>query len=247
MKKIFTLFAAMLMAGSMMAQTEPASYYFDNNASTYTLVGSETGNAFSATTYTMDGVEGFSVNYVLGGEKGYVYLAENGNIFFEYSNSGTKNNVVKTGNAMFVCDSKNFILNVKGLKANDEVYMLYSAKGSSAAAVDNAGNANTEVMADAEKASKGKADNEGKENGVDVLTCMHVKAVANGGIKIKETAAGMRVFAIGINQKPVFPQQASGIENVTATASKSVRKVATANGIQIVKGGKTYNVAGQEL
>lgn len=39
----------------------------------------------------------------------------------------------------------------------------------------------------------------------------------------------------------------TGIQNVESTAAQSVRKVATANGIQIVKAGKTYNVAGQEL
>lgn len=39
----------------------------------------------------------------------------------------------------------------------------------------------------------------------------------------------------------------TGIQNVEAAAAQSVRKVATANGIQIVKAGKTFNVAGQEL
>lgn len=246
MKKIFTLFAAMLMACNMMAQTEAASYYFDNQASTYSLTGSEEGNAFTATTYTMDSFDGFSVSYSTANSKGYVYLAANPNVFFEFSNSGTKSNVVKTGNAMFVCDSKNFILNVKSLKTDDEVYLLYSAKGSTAATMTNAGNANTEVMADAETTNSKKADNKGEQDGENALACMHVKAIKGGGIKIKETTGGMRVFAVGINKKPEFPQSATGIQNVTASA-QSVCKVATADGIKIVKAGKTYNVAGQEL
>lgn len=240
MKK-FLFFAAALTA-AMAVNAEV--YYFNNNASTYSLKGSESGNAFTATTYTMDGVEGFSVNYVTPSEKGYIYLAANGNVFFEYSNSETKNTVAKTGNAMFVCDSKNFVLNVKNLKADDEVYLLYSAKGSTAAELTNADNANTEVMKDAVTTSADKCDNEGKVDGEYKVAVMHVKAVANGGIKIKETKGGMRVFAVGINELPVFPA-VTPVENVAAT-SKAVKRMVNGQ-VVIEKDGVLYNLLGAKL
>lgn len=239
MKKLFFLAAALVAAVSMNAE----AYYFDNNASTYSLKGSESGNAFTATTYTMDGVEGFSVNYAGGSEKGYVYLAANGNIFFEYANSGSKDNVVKTGNAMFVADSKNFVLNVKNLKANDEVFLLYSAKGSTAAEVTNADNANTEVMADAVTTSADKCDNKGEADGEYKVAVMHVKAIENGGIKIKETKGGMRVFAVGINEVPVFPAPAA-VENVEAV--KAVKTIENGQMV-IIRNGVKYNANGMAL
>lgn len=239
MKKFFFLAAALVAAATMNAQV----YHFNNIADTYTLEGSEDGNAFSATTYTMDGVDGFSVNYAGESAKGYIYLVANENIFFEYSNSGSKNNVVKTGNHMLVCDSKNFVLNVKNLKADDEVYLLYSAKGATAATLTNADNANTTVMEDAEVTNDKKGDNEGMADGEYVLTLMHVKAVANGGIKIKETTGGMRVFAIGINVVPTLDEE-SALENTSAV--KAVK--ALENGqIVIIKNGVRYNVLGAKL
>lgn len=244
MKKFFFLAIALVAAVSMSAQTAAASYYFNNNAATYTLSGSEEGNGFTATTYTMDGVEGFSVSYATG-NKGYVYLAANGDIFFEYSNSSDKNNVVKTGNAMFVCDSKNFVLNVKNLKENDEVYLLYSAKGSTAATLTNADNENTTVMADAVATSADKCDNKGEVDGEYKLAVMHVKAVKNGGIKIKETAGGMRVFAIGINQVPVFPAAETAVENVMISAP--AQKVIENGMLIIIKDGVRYNALGAKL
>lgn len=245
MKKFFFM-AAALVAMVANAQTPAASYYFNNDAATYSLSGSEEGNAFTTTTYTMDGVEGFSVNYDGGAEKakGYVYLAANGDIFFEYSNSSAKNNVVKTGNAMFVCDSKNFVLNVKNLKANDEVYLLYSAKGSTAATVTNAENANTQVMDDAVTECADKCDNEGEVDGEYKVAVMHVKAIENGGIKIKETAGGMRVFAIGINQVPVFPAP-TALENVKV--GDKAQKFVENGQLVIIKNGVRYNVLGSEI
>lgn len=238
MKKIFAFAAAAMAALTVNAEV----YHFDNNAGTYSLNGSEAGNAFTATTYTMDGVEGFSVNYQGGSEKGYVYLAADGTVFFEYANSSSKNNVVKTGNHMFVCDSKNFVLNVKGLQANDEVYLLYSAKGSSPATLTNADNANTEVMADAVTENDQKGDNEGKNaEGVYCLTLMHVKAIANGGIKIKETNGGMRVFAIGINEVPSLP---TGVAELSAT--KAVKTIENGQ-LVIYRAGKKFNAAGARL
>ncbi len=246
MKKFFFMAIALVAAASMSAQTTPAaSYYFNNLAATYTLSGSEDGNAFSEATYTMDGVEGFSVNYAGESAKGYVYLAANGNIFFEYSNSGSKNNVVKTGNNMFVCDSKNFVLNVKGLKENDEVYLLYSAKGSTAATLTNADNANTQVMSDAVETSADKCDNKGEVDGEKKLAVYHVKALANGGIKIKETAGGMRVFAVGINQVPEFPASETAVENVKT--STPAQKVIENGQLIIIKNGVRYNALGAKL
>lgn len=238
MKKIFTLIAAAFLAASANAQTEPATYYFDNEASTYTLAYD--GNGFSTSTYTMDGEAGFALN-VAAGVKGIVGLAANPDVFFEYTNSSAKNNVVKTGKVLFVADSKNFVLNVKNLKADDEVYILYSAKGSTAATLTNADNANTIVCDDSQNTCSDKASSMEE---AEVMKIGHVKAASNGGIKIKETTGGMRVFAVSINQKPEAP---TAIKNVNAASSiKTVKAIE--NGQLVIKSAKgTFNAAGAQM
>lgn len=240
MKKIFTLIAAAFIAASANAQTEPATYYFDNQASTYTL--NYEGNGFTATTYTMDNVDGYALN-VAAGVKGIVGLAANPDVFFEYTNSSAKNNVVKTGKVLFVADSKNFVLNVKNLKADDEVYLLYSAKGGTAASITNADNANTIMCDDSQTTNANKASSwEEAEN----MAIGHVKAAANGGVKIKEVGGGMRVFAVSINQKPEAPAP-TAIKNVNATPSVKVAKTIE-NGQLVIKNAKgTFNATGAQM
>lgn len=221
MKKLFTLIATAFVALSVNAQT----YTFDNQASTYVV----TGNG-EVTTYKMDGEEGFSVNYTTG-DKMQVKLAANEDIFFEYQNSSNKNNVVKSGKTLLVCDAKNFVLNIP-VKTGDEINLEYSAKGSTAAKVEIYGDEPAIALAEGsvnECASK------------DEPVSFKAVATKGGTAKIKETNGGMRVYKITISNTT------TAIQNVEAAAAQSVRKVATANGIQIVKAGKTFNVAGQEL
>ncbi len=237
MKKIFTLIATAFLAASANAQTEAVTYYFDNQASTYTLDYAD--NGFTATTYTMDGVDGYSLN-VAAGVKGTVGLSANPDVFFEYTNSAAKSNVLKTGNEQVQIE-KNFVLNVKNLKADDEVYILYSAKGSTAATLTNAGNANTLMCDDSQNSNANKAS---KMSDIDQMTIGHVKAASNGGIKIKETTGGMRVFAVSINQMPEAP---TAIKNVNAaTSAKTVKAIE--NGQLVIKSAKgTFNAAGAQM
>ena len=214
MKKIFTLIAMALMAIGAQAQTEPVTYTFNNQASTYVL-----GDNAEATTYKMDEKEGFSVNYT-GTDKAkmYVKLAANENIFFEYSNSTTKNNAVKTGENYIQCDSKNFIIHIP-VVTGDVIYVKYSAKGSNKAVVGIDGSeppvtANEDAVIEC----SGKVESEAA-----VFSCTATKG---GTAKSKETSGGMRVYSISINQNP--------------TGIKAVKADATENGA-------TYNLAGQKV
>ncbi len=215
MKKIFTLIAVAAMALSANAQTDPVTYTFDNQASTYVL-----GDNCEATTYDMDGVKGFSVNYTgTSKAKMQVMLAANQEIFLEYSNSSAKKNVIKSGASYVNCDSKNFVINVP-VKANDVLYVKYSAKGSSAAQVDVYGDepcitANEDAVK--ECSSKSESD----------AVIFSATASKGGTAKIKETNGGMRIYAISINQNP------TGIEYVKADNSTAK--------------GAAYNLAGQKV
>ena len=214
MKKIFTLIAMVLVAVGAQAQTPAVTYTFDNQAATYVL-----GDNAEATTYTMDSKTGFSVNYT-GTDKAkmYVKLAANENIFFEYSNSSTKNNAVKTGENYFQCDSKNFIIHIP-VVTGDVIYVKYSAKGSTKSVVGIDGSEPpVEANADAVTECTGKVESEAV-----IFSCTATKG---GTAKIKETSGGMRVYAISINQEP------TGIQAVKAGETAT---------------GASYNLAGQQV
>ena len=215
MKKIFTLIAVAAMALSANAQTPAVTYTFDNQESTYVL-----GDNCEATTYSMDGKVGFSVNYLNGGSvKMQVKLAANPEIFFEYANSGAKSNAVKTGENYMQCDSKNFIINVP-VKTNDVLYVKYSAKGSTAATVQIEGS-EPPVTQNEDAVTTCSAKTEAD---AVIFSCTATKG---GTAKIKETAGGMRVYAISINQEP------SGISTVKAAKFNT--------------DAPAYNLAGQKV
>ena len=228
MKKIFTLIsmAVMAIAANAADPTPAVTYTFNNNAATYVL-----GDNCEATTYTMDGVEGFSVNYT-GTEsaKMDVKLAANNDIFFSYSNKSTKNNVIKSASDFVVFDSKNFIINIPVVNG-DVIYVKYSAKGSTAATVSIDGSEPPiEQNADAVTTCSSKTD----------AVIFSATATKGGTAKIKETAGGMRVYAISINQEPTTA--VAGIAEAVEAKAAPV-KVMTANGIQI----GNYNIAGQQV
>lgn len=248
MKKFFFLAAALVAAATMNAQHAAVTYHFDNNESTYSLSGSEDGNAFSKTVYSMDGVEGVAYDFVANGDqKGYLYLAADGDVFFEYKNSSDKKPVVKSGPTYLQMDSKNFVLNVKNLTTDDEVYILYGAKGSTAPVLGNADNENSVIVEgdNLTNTNPNKCDKDGLDADKNYgLAVFAVKAASNGGVKIKETAGGMRVYAVSINEIPELKGEESALENTSAV--KAVK--ALENGqIVIIKNGVRYNVLGAKL
>ena len=198
---------------------EPAAgvtYQFNNQAATYVL-----GDNAEATTYSMDGKEGFSVNYTsTTSEKMQIKLAANPEIFFEYSNSAKKNNAVKTGENYMQCDSKNFVINIP-VKAGDVIYVKYSAKGSNAAKLDVYGS-EPAITADADAVKECT----GKTEGESVI--FKATATKGGTAKIKETNGGMRIYAISINQVP------TGIQNIKAAT-------------KVIENNVIYNLAGQKV
>lgn len=245
MKKIFTLFVTALMAVSVNAQTEPAIYQMDNKAETY-IVDSNG----EATTYKMDdNPDCYSVNYTVGnGEKMQIKLAANEDIFFEYSNSETKNNVFKTGANFAQFDSKNFVINVP-LQKDDVLYVEFAAKADGI--VDGVENpkkfskfsiygeepcityydddASTEVV------SKGKTD----------YQIMKVVATKGGTAKIKETNNGCRLYAIAIN----YELETTGIKEVASSAAKAdkVRKVIVNGRLVIETANGTFSATGARI
>lgn len=216
MKKIFTLIVMAVMALGAQAETDPVVYTFDNLGSTYVL-----GDNCEASTYTMDGKEGFSVNYTNAGEKMQVKLAANEDIFFEYKNSSTKNNAMKTGENYAQFDAKNYIIMIP-VKTGDVVYVKFSAKGSNAPILGIDGSEPPITANDgAATTCSGKTE-------ADAVV-FSATATKGGTAKIKESASGMRLYAIGINKNP---NETTAIQTV---------KAAQAND------GAVYNLAGQKV
>ena len=229
MKKIFTLIASAVMAISANAAepTPAVTYTFDDQASTYVL-----GENAEATTYSMDGKEGFSVNYVgASSAKMQVKLAANQNIFFEYGNSSAKNNAMKTGANYVQFDSKNFIIHIP-VVTGDVIRVKYSAKGGNAANIQIDGSTPPiEANADAVTSCSGKTEAE--------AVIFSATATKGGTAKIKETNGGMRVYAISINQEP------------TAVQGVAEAKVAKTAPAKVLKNGQifigNYTVAGAQV
>ena len=226
MKKIFALVAVALATLSANALTPAATYTLDNQKASYVL-----GANGKDTTYTMDGVDGWSVNYIgASSAKMQIYLAANYNIWFEYSNSKAKTNVVKTGATYFQCDSKNFVINCT-LETGDVVYVKYSAKGSTSAIMSVYGE---------EPCIEEDDTSENTSTSKDEVVVFSATATKGGTAKIKETNGGMRVYSISINQAP-----ATGIAELKA--GKETGKVYENGHVVIYKNGVRYNVLGAKL
>ena len=220
MKKIFTLIAAVLMAVGVNAQTESVVYTFDNKAETYSV------NEFGeATTYSLDKIDGFALNYAGNSEKMQIKLAANEEIFFEYSNSGAKSNVFKSAPTYAQFDSKNYVINVP-LKSDDILAIKFSAKGSSSSTMSIYGSEPCielhETTAD---------DLVSKAN--DDYKIIKFVATKGGTAKIKETTGGARIYAIAINEE--IPEATGISEIASAVKARKVVKngrlvIETANG-----------------
>lgn len=227
MKKIFTLLTAAIMSAAAFAQTEPVVYTFGENNCDYVV------NEFgSKGTYVMNEIERPSVNYSGGSAKMEVTLESVPNVVFQYSNSGAKNNVVKTGDAYMQFDAKNAIIIVSGLKAGDKVYVEYDAKGSSDATMTNAGNENT-LPIDGSIATAKKGEK----------AIYGVAAASNGSVKIKETGGGFRLYHLGINTYDF----ANSISGVKADAKAQTKKVLRNNQVVIETANGTFNANGAQV
>ena len=216
MKKIFTLIAMAVMALGANAQTDPVVYTFDNQASTYVL-----GENCEASTYTMDGKEGFSVNYTsTTSEKMQVKVAANEDIFFEYKNSKSKENAMKTGENFAQFDAKNFIIMIP-VQTGDVVYVKFSAKGSAPILGIDGSEPPVEANDGAATTCSGKTE-------ADAVV-FSATATKGGTAKIKESTSGMRLYAIGINKDP---NETTAIQTVKTSRATD---------------GAVYNLAGQKV
>lgn len=169
--------------------TTPVTYLFDNKADTYVL-----GSYAEATTYTIDGIEGFAVNYT-GDDatcKMQIKLAADENIFFEYSNSSAKNNAFKSSPTYAQLDSRNNVINVP-LKEGDILAIKFSARGSTGSTMSIYGSEPCiELYGTSAESLVSKS--------TDDIKIVKFKATKRGTAKIKEITGGARIYAISINE-----------------------------------------------
>ena len=215
-----------IVLSSTDADVVTTTYTFNNEAAKYVL-----GDNCATTTYGDN--NNYSVNYTGAADaKMQVKVAENEEIFFEYSNGeGAQDNVIKTGSNYVQFDKKNFVINIK-VKNGDKIAIKYYAKGDPAT---------LEIYGD-EPAIEEEAGSVNTCSGTTAADAVTFKAVATKGgtAKIKETAAGMRLMSIAVTTKS--ETAVAGVAESKSEAKKVV-KVLGANGIQI----GNYNVAGQRV
>ena len=234
MKKIFTLIATALMAVSVNAQkTEPVVYQFDNKAETYVL-----GDYTEATTYEMDKVSGFSVNYSASDNKLQIKLAANEEIFFEYGNKEKKNNVLKTAPDYAVFDSKNFVINVP-LQTEDVLTIKFSAKGSTASTMGIYGETPCIEL------DESTSEDDLKSTAKDDYKVIKFVATKGGTAKVKETTGGFRLYAIAINSD--IDGTTTGISEVAAAESAKVRKAVVNGRLVIETANGTFSATGARV
>ncbi|MBO4662785.1 MAG: hypothetical protein J5663_00060 [Bacteroidaceae bacterium] len=237
MKKIFTLIATALMAVSVNAQkTEPVVYHFDNKAETYVL-----GDYTDPTTYEMDKVSGFSVNYTgtsANDHKMQIKLAANEGIFFEYGNKENKKNVLKTAPDYAVFDSKNFVINVP-LQTEDVLTIKFSAKGSTASTMGIHGE--TPCI----KLDESTSEDDLKSTAKDDYKVIKFVATKGGTAKVKETTGGFRLYAIAINSD--IDGTTTGISEVAAAKSAKVRKAVVNGRLVIETANGTFSATGARV
>ena len=237
MKKIFTLIATALMAVSVNAQkTEPVVYQFDNKAETYVL-----GDYTEATTYEMDKVSGFSVNYTgssASDNKLQIKLAANEEIFFEYGNKEKKNNVLKTAPDYAVFDSKNFVINVP-LQTEDVLTIKFSAKGSTASTMGIYGETPCIEL------DESTSEDDLKSTAKDDYKVIKFVATKGGTAKVKETTGGFRLYAIAINSD--IDGSTPGISEVAAAKSAKARKAVVNGRLVIETAHGTFSATGARV
>ena len=237
MKKIFTLIATALMAVSVNAQkTEPVVYQFDNKAETYVL-----GDYTEATTYEMDKVSGFSVNYTgssASDNKLQIKLAANEEIFFEYGNKEKKNNVLKTAPDYAVFDSKNFVINVP-LQTEDVLTIKFSAKGSTASTMGIYGETPCIEL------DESTSQDDLKSTAKDDYKVIKFVATKGGTAKVKETTGGFRLYAIAINSD--IDGTTTGISEVAAVKAAKARKAVVNGRLVIETANGTFSATGARV
>ena len=237
MKKIFTLIATALVAVSVNAQkTEPVVYHFDNKAETYVL-----GDYTEATTYEMDKVSGFSVNYTgssASDNKLQIKLAANEEIFFEYGNKEKKNNVLKTAPDYAVFDSKNFVINVP-LQTEDVLTIKFSAKGSTASTMGIYGETPCIEL------DESTSEDDLKSTAKDDYKVIKFVATKGGTAKVKESTGGFRLYAIAINSD--IDGATTGISEVAASKVAKARKVVVNGRLVIETANGTFSATGARV
>lgn len=173
MKKIFTLIAATLMAVGANAQT----YDFSSLTSSDFTVD-ENGEM---TTYTLDGVNGPSINYkTANADMNFTVKG----LSFQFKNSKTKDNAVKTGSGFLQMDAKNFYIIFNDVAVGSIITLNVSAKGST--------DSNFSTTFEGCTADAGNPATVTKAADLESYTVLKFTATAST-VKIRETGGGFRI------------------------------------------------------
>ena len=209
MKKFFTLIAAVAMAASVNAQT---------TISFGSLAASDFSNVvnFEETTYKMDGVVGPSFNYV--GTSSAVASFTCKGVDFQYKNSKTMNNYIKTSSYGMICNGKNFVFTLT-TTPNAEVTVVVSAKGSTAPAF-------TVVKGTGSVGACSTTKDEVLKKYPSVTATLTTDE--NGVLEVKETNAGYTLESITL-------PTSTGISNINATEAVNGGTIYNLAGQQVSK------------
>lgn len=231
MKKFFLFAAAAVAAMTVNAKV----YNFGGIQSSAVTVDAQG----AVSTYTMDaGTEKEqtipSVNYTSTvGALMHVSIAGMGGLELQYKNGnetkdGHKDNILKFADDYMQADGKNVVLVFNGLEFGDEIALLVSAKGSTAAAFTAEG----AVADDANPATVAKAD------ALDGYVTLKFYAEGSN-VSIKETAGGYRIISATIGG------ESQAIDNIEA--APKAQKFFENGQLVIIKNGVRYNALGAQL
>ena len=233
MKKFFLFAAAAIAALTVNAkvydfagiQASAIAVDAQGAVSTYTMdAGTEKEQTIPSVNYTS--TVGTLMNVSLNGFDGLTIQYKNGN----ETKDGHKDNILKFAEKYMQADGKNVVLVFSGLKMDDEIYLVVTAKGKDGTTFASPDESATADNANPEKIAQGDPE-------------QILKFYANGStVTLKETAGGFRVSAIGINEDPTAAQ---GIEDVNSAVK--AEKFFENGQLVIIKNGVRYNALGAQL
>lgn len=216
MKKTLLLGAAILAAMTM-------------NAKVYNFAGITADKITtdgSLGTYALDGVDVPSISATAEVDINCT-IADMDDMVINYKNSSGKNNILKFGGDFLQADGKNVILTFSNVSVGDEIVLLVSAKGSTAATFE------------AYKGCTAAADNPASVEKADGLdTYVEVKFVATeSDVQIKETAGGYRIITATVGSTE------SALHNISITEKISFNGsvISNAEGLNVF----VYNALGK--
>ena len=217
------------------------------------------GDNATKATYTMDGKDCPSINYIhkTNGEGTdsvmLISFKDRDGLMLRYKNSSDKANALKVPADYIQCDSKNFEFYVDGVKGGDTIVFVVTAKGSapkfdhtysSACYIDPYQPEDDKDPCFTDGEVYTKSDAKVADNYVGWTNLVYIVQEGHTKIRLKETANGCRMAKILIGAYRGEAPQEGLIDGVVAT--KAVKRIVDGQ-IIIEKGNRKFNVLGAEI